>query len=467
MDGNPQPTTIKVGIASAPRLLAKRPFDAQNPVDELLIVSDGRSDQYGQVLEAPALTVLTAAGEEREYALRDPGQRMKVSDDGQFAILFNNPAYVDSTSLLTNPSEAAIVNLGANSDPSQNPTIRNLDTVGGPPFAVWFLQLTVATQLRPFALFGFPFGVSLIDLTKPTEPGHKLDLSSWLPSGGMNEQSGFGVVGDPAAAEVYLKHSSSNELKVLSVVPSAAGDGGVDVSVKSLTVGNSPPGDMAVYSPAPGTTRLLVTLGSSVAAVAPDSDTVTQVPLPFVANDILQFDKATLLFGADQMGVTFVDLANLESSTTQALQGVNFGSAISSYIQLPFLSSRLPIILKQGGIDVLDLVTRHWSPVDSAVPITSMIADSKLNRLWVTSTGDTRIGYLDFGSDATQSTLTLDKETRLDNPVQYFFRMDNGDLSRVVVTHDQVGGAVTLVDAVAPARSSAMKLEGFLLSDLL
>jgi hypothetical protein len=34
-----------------------------------------------------------------------------------------------------------------------------------------------------------------------------------------------------------------------------------------------------------------------------------------------------------------------------------------------------------------------------------------------------------------------------------------------VVTHDQVGGAVTLLDAHNPQRSSAKKIEGFLFSN--
>jgi hypothetical protein len=211
--------------------------------------------------------------------------------------------------------------------------------------------------------------------------------------------------------------------------------------------------------------------------VAPDSDTVTRVPLPFSATEILPFDAAApsdptvrhraLLYAAGQKGVSFVNLEDLESSTTQALQGVDLGASIGSVRQLPFMTDRLPIFLSGGGIDILDLVARHWSPINSDGPITLMIADSTRSRMWVTSPGETRIGFLDFGNDATQPTLTVNKKTQLDNPVQQFFRLDGANSSRIIVTHDQVGGAVTLLDAKKPDRSTAKKLEGFLFSDLL
>lgn len=500
MGANPQPITTKVAITSNPRLILKRPHDAtSSPVDELLVVSDGQSDQYGQVIEKPALTALTAQGAKREYPLVNPGQQLQVSDDGQFAILFNNPNYIDSTSLLTNPGEVAIItDLSATSDP----VIVSLDTVGGPPFAVWFLKLNLATpgntlESRPFALFAFPQGVSLIDLNNPTDPGLKLPLTGWLPSGGMDINSGFGVVFDPGStesqAEIYLKNNNSSDIEVLSVTSvTATGDSGTDnpfnVSVRTLTVSNSAtPTAFAIYSLTSGTqqlTRLLATVGDSVASVTTDSDVVTSVPLSMPANQILPFDATApddptvrhraLLYQSDptganlETGVTFVDLEDLETSKTEALQAVDFGAKISSVLQLPQMSSQLLIILSGGGIDILDLATRHWSPINSNVPITLMVADSMRNRLWVSGAGDNRIGYVDLGTiDATQPTLTIDKSTQLDDPVQYIFRLDNSGISRAIVTHDQAGGAVTLLDATTPARSTARKLEGFLLSDLL
>jgi len=495
MDANPQPKTRKISITSSPRLIRKRPYvDLSNPIDELLVVSDGRSDQYGQVIEVPALTVLTDKGDKREYKLVDPGQQMQVSKDGSYAILFNDPSYVDTTSLLTNPGEVAIVDLDPQSTRTENPDIHNLSTVGGPPFAVWFLELNIATQgPRPFALFGFPEGISLIDLSIPKDPGHKLDLTSWLPSGGMDKDSGFGVVFDKESAEIYLKNSHSSDIKVISVGPGAAdAEGGasnpVDISVRSLTVSNStPPGAFDVYSLASGS-RLLATVGNAVTSVTTDSDTVTTVALSLQANQIFQFDATSLphdptvrhralLYqsdptgGALQTGVTFVDLEDLETSKTQALQTVDFGAKISSVLQLPTLPNQTPlnkllVFLSSGGIDVLDLETRHWAPINSKVPITLMVADSTRNRLWVSALDENRIGYVDLGiSDI--SDLTINKSTQLDNPVQQMFQMNRAKISWVIVTHDQVGGAVTLVDANNPERSTAHKLEGFLLSDLL
>jgi hypothetical protein len=105
------------------------------------------------------------------------------------------------------------------------------------------------------------------------------------------------------------------------------------------------------------------------------------------------------------------------------------------------------------------------------VPITLTFADAtpKRSRLWVGSTGYNRIGYVDLQTTAEDINLTISKSTQLDNPVQQIFQMYNPTtgISKVIVTHDQVGGAVTLVDGTNPERSKAQKLEGFLLSDLL
>ncbi len=485
MGVNPQPKTTKISITSNPRIVIRRPG-----VEELLVVSDGRSDQYGQVIEPPALTVLPDQNSKREYPLVDPGQQMKLSDDGKFAVLFNDPSYVDTTSLLTNPGQVAIIGLDKDKYPPTD-IIHSLDTVGGPPFAVWFLTLNVGTQVgRPFALFAFPQGISLVDLDSPDDKEPKLDLTRWLPSGGMDKTSGFGVAFDQGSAEIYLKNSHSSDIKVLSVAPGIpTTDGGsgntVNISVRSLTVSNSTaPGAFDVYSLASGS-RLLATVGNSVASVTTDSDTVTSVALSTPANQILRFDakapkdpnsgQRALLYQTDPTGgslqssVTFVNLEDLEIGKAAALETVDFGAKISSVVQLPNLPLQLLVILSGGGIDVLDLEKRHWSPIDSKVPITLTAATS--NRLWVGSAGDNRIGYVDLSNsdptDPTSAVMLTIKSTQLDSPVQQMFQMNQSSNSRVIVTHDQVGGAVTWVDANNPERSAAHKLEGFLLSDLL
>jgi hypothetical protein len=316
----------------------------------------------------------------------------------------------------------------------------------------------------------------------------------------MDKDSRFGVVADTNSAEIYLKHSHSGDIKVISVTPgTSTADGGaenpVEISVRSLTASNSvvpiAPDAFDIYSLGTSS-RLLATVGNSVASITTDSDTVTTIPLSIPANQILQFDATapndptvrrravlyqTAAAGASlQSGVTFVNLADLETSKTQALQAVDFGTSVSSVLQFPNLPNQLVVILSGGGIDVLDLETRHWSPIESIKPINVMFADTtpKRNRLWVGHSGDNRIGYVDLENsnldDPNSSlNLTINKSTELDNPVQQIFHMYNANplISRVIVTHDQVGGAVTLINADTPERSTAIKLEGFLLSNLL
>ncbi len=490
MADDPQPKTTKTSIRSAPRVLAKRSqgssaanalADAGAPTgDELLIVSDGYTDAYGQVVEKPALTDVTVDNELRVYNLDQPGQLMRLSDDGAYAVLFDDPSQTQTDTLLTNRNEIAIVELPQPNVALKQPIIRTLDAVGGNPQALWFANLAirdVGSQLTPFVLFSFPQGVSLSRLDVDDQ-GHKIPLDSWVPGTGSGAAPVADVQVDTANAKVYLRNSASSDVQVLSVTASEDSADGVDVSQNTLTVGTSAPSDFRVYALADSSTRLVATVGQSVAVVAADSNTVTAVPLTYTADRILPFDGTApedanptghraVLYSAGATGVTFVDLENLEQETTKALQAVDLASPLSSVLQIPSMPHELIIFLSGGGIEVLDLQTRRWAPIGSAVGITATIADQSLNRSWVTSIGDTRVGFLDFG-DQDNPALSIG-EIRLDDPVSQFFRLDADALKRVIVTHDHIGGSLTVFDATGtpPARSGAKKLEGFLLSDLL
>jgi|GEM_PF-2154965 len=491
MGADPKPVTTKTAIRSNPRIVAKRAYlSTATPVDELMVVSDGTRDAYEQVLEAPALTVLDAQGNTRAYELAQSGQQLAQSPDGTFAVLFEDPKTTGNNALLSNPNEIAIVDLSK--DPSSagavNPTIRTLDPVGGIPQAVWFARLKIAAQDRPFLLFSFPKGVSLIDPLNPTDPGHKIDLSNWVATSTGSTPVAEAVV-DPDAAKIYLRNVDSPDVQVISVTASAVGSGAVDLSQNTLTVGaispSSSPSSFAVYSQTDGT-RLVATVGSKVAVVAADSNTVATVQLPYPANHIFTFDGTAPKDGTVRhravlyqvpgpgisaaTGITFVNLEDLEQTTTKALQAVDLGSTglgstLVSILQLSSMPNSLLLFLQQGGIEILDLQTRHWSLIGSTVGITATVGDTMLNRAWVSASGVSRLGYLDFGPPS-QPALTIG-DVLLDNPIKSFFRMDKGDIDRVVVWHDQVGGAVTLLDAKIPVRPTAKRLEGFLLSDLL
>ena len=470
---DPKPATSKTPTTSAPRLVVKRPSTSLTaPVDELLVVGDGKRDKYDQVLEPPALTALSSDGSKRVYPLVDPGQKMRISNDGRSAILFVDPSYSGEGSFLSNPGEVAIVDLSLPSQAGVNPTIRNLDTVGGPPNWVWFPELMVGSVSHRYAFFTFPNGASLVDLANPSEAGHKFDLTSWVASGGTSPSAGFAIAAEPNGNEIYLKTDGSKFVEVVTVMPSTSVDGEVDVSLKQLSVGNIPPGAISVYSNAKGT-QLLATLGSSVALVDTAEDSVTTMSLSHRADQILMFEgaspedtsikKRALLYSPGVSRVTFVDLENFTSAPDKSLYPVDFGESISMIQQVEFLPEHVLVFLSGGGVDILGLTSRHWNPIDSPIALTLVEADKERSRVWVSAPGDNHIGYLDFGSSVDQSTLTV----KLDDPVQSFFRMTGAGSSRVVVNHNQTGGAVTLLDAVNPQRATAKRLEGFLYSDLL
>ena len=494
MVDDPKPETTKTAIRSAPRALAKR-FQSPNDTttqadagaspstgDELLIVSDGYTDNYGQVVEKPALTDVTVDNEVRVYDLNQPGQLMQLADDGAYAVLFDDPSQTQSDTLLTNRNEIAIVDL-KNQPAATNPTIRTLDAVGGNPQALWFAKLTIkdiSSDPIPFVLFSFPKGISLSRLDI-TDAGHKNELDSWVPGTGSSAAPVADVQVDTAAAKIYLRNSISSDVQVLSVTASADGTDGWDMSQNTLTVGTGAPSDFRVYSqpdvtqPDVTVTRLVATVGQSVAVVAADSNTVTPVPLAYKADRIITFDgpapkdatskHRAVLYGVGETGVTFVDLEDLEQKTTKALQAVDLGAALASVLQIPSLKNSLILFFAGGGIEVLDLQTRRWAPIGSDATITATIADQTLPRAWVAIPGTSALDILDF-SDST--TLGIG-EIKLDDPMSQFFRLDLASKSSVIVTHDHIGGSLTIFDARGnpPARSNAKKLEGFLLSDLL
>jgi hypothetical protein len=474
LSANPQPTTVKVRTTASPRLVVKRPKTTDDAIDELLIVSDGKTDRFGQFLELPTLTALSADGGKRVYPLKDPGQQMRISDDGRFAILFYDPNYVSGNALLSNPGEVAIVDLSAQSADGQNPTIRSIDTVGGPPNSVAFPSLKVGDVPSRFAFFTFLDGASLIDLANPSERGRKFTLTGWAGSGAISPAAGFAIAADPAGNEMFLKTGSSKFVEVVTVMPRTTDDAGLGVSLKQLTVGNTVPGAISVFGNDDGT-QLFAVLGSEVALVDTEEDSVTAAPLSHLATQIYMFEGASpedpnvsqraLVYATGQTRGTFVDLESLPSERERALTAVEFGEPISSIQAIDFLPGRLLVMLAGGGVDILDLTTRHWVPIDSPIALTLVVGDAEGRRVWVSAPGDRRIAYLNFGADAERATLT--KSVQLDDPVDTFFRLGTAGNSRVVVTHAQAGGAVTLLDAVNPERVSAKKLEGFLYSDLL
>lgn len=491
MAPEPKPQTSRIAITAAPRTVVTRPRSTETPQDltrpdEILILSDGKRDSYGQVQQAPALTAMDAAGNTRVYELTQSGQQLQVSDDGNYAVLFNATADSTASELLSNPNEIALVDLKQAPSNGNNPSIRSLGAVGGSVQGVWFpepMPIAGDTQPRQLALFSFPGGISLMDLSKLQSPDIKeikMELPGWVPATGSASAPVSDVVVDKDASKIYLRNGTSSNVMVISfqaIDSSAQGDSGVgndfQPSFNYLGVGGVPSA-FAVYSePESNVQRLVAAVGTNVVVVNSDSNTTTTVPLQYSATKIMLFmgtsptdssnAQRALLYGIGQGGVSFIDLKNLEQNKSRAVQTVAFGATVGAVMSVPAMANSLLLFFSAGGLGVLDLQTRHWSPIDSAIGIQSAIADpsTSLSRVWVATPKDSRVGYLDLAP-----TLHTDGIT-LDNPVEHFFRVDAAGVQKVVVTHDQVGGAVTIFDAQTPVRQTAHKLEGFLLSGIL
>ena len=164
-----------------------------------------------------------------------------------------------------------------------------------------------------------------------------------------------------------------------------------------------------------------------------------------------------------------MDLEDLEAKTTKALQAVDLGTTLKSVLQLPTLPNSLVLFMNSGGVEVLDLQTQRWSPFGSNVAFTTTMVDPSLYRTWLAASGDDRVGYVDFGdlkASSDQPLLSIGN-INLDDPIERFFRIDSGGSKKAIVTHNRVGGSLTIFEAVKPERATTKKLEGFLLSNLL
>jgi hypothetical protein len=340
--------------------------------------------------------------------------------------------------------------------------------------------MDIAGVSRQLALFSFAGGISLMDLSKLQNPEVKeikMELPGWVPGAGSKSAPVSDVVVDANAAKIYLRNATSSNVMVISFQPidtSAQGDGGpgndFQPSFNYLGV-TGVPSAFAVYSEG-SVQRLVAAVGTNVVVVNSDTNTTTPVALQYSATQIMLFmgtsptdnnaAQRALLYGTGQPGVSFIDLKNLEQTKTRAVQSVAFGATVGAVMQVPAMSHGLLLFFSSGGLGVLDLQTRHWSPIDSAIGIQAAIADPSKDKpwIWAATPNDKRVGYLALDTLQTGG-------ITLDNQVEHFFRLDAAGLQKVAVTHDQVGGAVTIFDAQTPVRQTAHKLEGFLLSGIL
>ena len=434
--------------------------------DDLLVVSSGHPDDGTAAPEQPGLTVLRAGGRSKTYRYDSAFDEIAQSDDGTYAILaFSASAAQNSSSLLFNPNEIAVLDLESGADP----VIRTLRSIGGSVRGVAFSPpLTIgSTPARRVAVLLFDSVISILDLSQPEKPEFTVELSRRGSANLVLNQ----VLFSQTEPKLYLRAQGSNDVYVISLSPSEPTDAQKNdfVPVLNQLGAGVGPSDLALFDEG-GQARLLVAAPGSKQAVViePNGSNVTQVPLPRAASKILRFegpspfdDRAApraLLYGDDGSSVTFLDLADIEERVSRNVDLLPVADPFSEAIRVD--DQTVMLVHKNTGLSLLDLGGRTVAKL-AGPNLAGATPDPNVGKLWLPPKGQNRLGFLDLDQGFHPS------EVRVDAPIEEVVTVPSGGSPKVVVTHSSDVGWVTVLDANDPKASSAFSLRGFLLTGAL
>lgn len=474
-----------VVIFGAPAALDEHVVWLDTANDEALLLNVGRKDLVPEVSSYPAPEnpvfverrhghnelLLLARGEgsgDGVLCLMGPSKVLKTfplgsrfdiitqSSDGRYAFARFSPQNDDADSLLFNPNEIAIIDLDADEDNAV--TLRSLRGFGKVPQHVVFSPtMEVAGEPRRLAVVLFDSHASLLDLSHLDRPEYTVEFSQ-SSSIGLQQ-----VRFSPEEQKIYLTGSNSSDIFVLTLLPS--GDNRVndfEPSLNQLGAGARPL-DMAIYEH-DGARRLLAVSGDAALIIESGSNRVTRVPLPSTASRVLlykgpaPFDDAeeqrALLYSEGSGELMFLDLDQVEERTTRNLERLPISGGIAS---LTPLDNNLVLVIRSNGLGMLNLNGRSASELSSTVNLSQAIPSPELNRLWIRPEGRSALAYLDYSED--QST---PGQVSLHSTINDMLLFTEMKTPRIVLTHSNVSGSVTVLDAIDPSDvSKAITLDGF------
>jgi hypothetical protein len=166
-----------------------------------------------------------------------------------------------------------------------------------------------------------------------------------------------------------------------------------------------------------------------------------------------------LLYSQGGTRVGFVDLQAELVGSERTVEILSLSGSISQLVVVE--SAGIAIALQsEQRVSLIDLAERTVSSLSAGQALQSLILDQRkgIARAWILTMAGT-VGTIDLDSrTASEVLLTRHAEWVLPLP---------GEAGRVVVGHQSLGGALTLLDAARPTRSSAREVLGFLYSKYL
>ncbi len=450
----PRAAAVRLPLPTGPSLAANRAGQT-----ELLVLGEGKRDEFGERVDAPALAVLKPGRVDRRYEFDVPYAKVSQSPEGHYAVLWEVPPDAQEAELLTDTNRVALVDL--EHKPSEaNPSNRSLRSLGGPLQGVFVTPpMNVAGRTRSLALFTFPKGLSIWDLTTPSRSEITAELSNLAGNLVVSD-----IEVDTEAGKLYYAAQGSTDAYVLSFGPSK-GDTENDFapSFNQLQLGSAPASDLILFGETEEQ-RVLAATGSAIVIVDADSSRLVPVALRHRAETILGFEGKSprqneirpraLVYAAGASSVSFVDLDDVETTTTRAVETLDLGYLVASVT--PLNQGRALVTFSDTAVGVLDLESRRFQPIGTTQPSLAMTVEPEGVRVWTGAQGDNRLGTFD------SQTLQMDS-IALDLPIQSFFLFGAEKKRRVVVTHQSSIGALTVVDANSLSRQNCRMLEGFLL----
>ena len=440
---NPRPELDRHRLPATPVVVQSR-----NGASELLVLC--RVDSDAEEDEAVGMLVVADAdGIDRRYELGTRYDSIQQSKDGRYAFLSTTGS--TGTSILSNPNDITIVDLQA--DSSVESMQRTLTSQGESPRAVVFSpELAVDGAPLRLALVLYPSGVTLIDLAHLDDPEFPT-FRVQLPSAAQLTQAVF----SPEEGRIYLRGESSSDLFLLQLIPSDPGIENRFEPVLNQIGMRSNVSDLIRFDLGSGE-RLLATAGAQVLLVDVSSSQVTALDLNTSASKMMEFDQDgqpyAMLYQIGSATVSFVDLSGIEERPQHSVEHVPIQGTYTSLQRL----TESEVLLKVGGtgISILNLQTRTVAPIRSSAALTQApVFDEAMRKVWIAPDASDTIAV--FGLDGLQP-----QELRLDSKVERLLVVPNEDSPKVVVLHPSSFGYLTLIDATAPSRKTAVSLRGYL-----
>lgn len=449
--------TQRIDIPANPIFAVERPNSK-----EVLVLCAGARDANDEWLETPALVVIDEKHSVRNYPLSMPLSAVRLTRDGRYAVLFVQGDNKETSDLLRNPNRVALVDLDAIAS-NANPMERTLKAPGGALRSVTLTEpLEVLGQSRPFALFTFDDGISVWDLSHP----ERVEITSegLAASGSVVLRR---VVTDPANGTIYLIQNGLTDLRVLDLNNEASGkDNDFWPSWNQLPLDSSAASDLLLYQEQEEP-RVLVAVGNQLRIIDSNDSRVVSIQLNQSVSQFYAFDgvapndptarSRVLGYSPNSRSVTFIELNELEARGSRNMEVLELGNPLSRV--LPLSDTKLLTEFESGGIGVLDLESRRFTPLTASVELTAPLIESDQKRVWVGAAGDDRIGYFE------PSTLET-SDLRLDATVEELYLFESDSRRRIVVSHPSPWGQVTVIDTDQATRSKATVLDGFLLDGL-